>query len=183
MALANAYLTLNENFLGGLPAAEAAALAEPPLTRALMLGGESSEALAALGLLRQVQGDLEAAEEAYEKSIAQRQSYSRAFRYYGRLRWRQGRSEEAMDLMQQALRLDPYSAPVNLMLGRLYDDAGQFDEAMAHFQKVIEIEPDHAFAYVYVAAIHYLVHGRIDEAVVWYGKAADNDAMSPGSGQ
>ncbi len=179
VGLADAYLTLNENFLGGLSAEEAAALAEPPLMRALMLDRNSSEAQACLGLLRQVQGDFGSAVEAYEQAIALRPSYSRAFHSYGRLRWRQGRNEEAMELMQQALRLDPYSAPVNLMVGRLYDGAAQFDDAMAHYIKVIEIEPDHAFAYVYIAAIHYLVHGRLDEAIVWYGKAADNDAMSP----
>lgn len=179
VGLADAYLTLNENFLGGLSAEEAAALAEPPLMRALMLDRNSGEAQACLGLLRQVQGDFESAVEAYEQAIALRPSYSRAFRHYGRLRWRQGRNDEAMELMQQALRLDPYSAPVNLMLGRLYDGEARFDDAMAHYMKVIEIEPDHAFGYVYIAAIHYLVHGRLDEAIVWYGKAADNDAMSP----
>ncbi len=179
VGLADAYLTLNENFLGGLPADEAVALAEPPLTRALMLDADSSEAQACLGLLRQVQGNFDAAVQAYEKSIAIRPSYSRAYRFYGRLRWREGRPDEAMSLMQKALRLDPYSAPINLMVGRLHDEAGQFDDAMTHFLKVIEIEPDHAFAYVYVAAIHYLVHGRIDESIVWYGRAAENDAMSP----
>ncbi len=179
VGLADAYLTLNENFLGGLPADEAAALAEPPLTRALMLDADSSEAQACLGLLRQVQGNFDAAVQAYETSIVLRPSYSRAYRFYGRLRWREGRRDEAMSLMQKALRLDPYSAPINLMVGRLHDEAGQFDDAMTHFLKVIEIEPDHAFAYVYVAAIHYLVHGRIDESIVWYGRAAENDAMSP----
>ncbi len=50
---------------------------------------------------------------------------------------------------------------------------------MARYLQIIEIEPDHAFAYVYIAAIHYLVYGRADESLVWYRKAADNDALSP----
>ncbi len=179
VGLADAYLILHEHFLGGLTAEESAALAEPPLTRALSLDSSSSEAHASLGLLRQVQGDFEAAERAYEQAIALRPNYSRAFRMLGRLRFRQGRSEEAMELMQQALGVDPYSAPVNFAVARLYDEAAEFDEAMTRYLRVIEIEPDHAFAYVYIAAIHYLVHGRIDESIVWYGKAADNDAMSP----
>ena len=84
-----------------------------------------------------------------------------------------------MDLLQKALRLDPYSAPVNLDVGRLYEESGQFEEALASYLRVIEIEPDHAFAYVYIAAIHYLVHGRADESVIWYHNAAENDALSP----
>ena len=84
-----------------------------------------------------------------------------------------------MDLAQQALRIDPYSAPVNFMVARLYDESGRFDEAMTSYLHVVEIEPGQAFAYVYIAAIHYLVYGRIDESIVWYGKAAEKDAMSP----
>lgn len=84
-----------------------------------------------------------------------------------------------MDLMQSALRLDPYSAPVNYDVARLYDESGYFEEALAGYLRVIEIEPNHAFAYVYIAAIHYLVYGRVDESLVWYQKAANNDALSP----
>ena len=43
---------------------------------------------------------------------------------------------------------------------------------------MIEIEPDHAYAYAYVAALNYLVFGRIDEALVWYQRAAEHDSKS-----
>jgi len=179
VGLADAYLTLSANFWGGLTVDESKALAEPPLVRAFALDDSLGEAHATLGLLRQQQGDAEAAQQAFEKSISLRANYSRVFRLYGRLRWRQGRREEAMELMQKALRLDPYSAPINYDVGRLHDESGNFDEALARYLRVIEIEPDHAFAYVYIAAIHYLVYGRADESLVWYRKAADNDALSP----
>ncbi len=179
VGLADAYLTLGANFLGGLPIDESNALAEPPLTKALHLDPDLGEAYATLGLLRQQQGNLQAAEQAYQTAISLQPSYARVFRLYGRLRRDQGKIEESMEFFQKALVLDPYSAPVNVDLGRAYDALGHFDEALQRFLRVVEIEPDHAFAYVYIAAIHYLVYGQVDESLIWYQKAAENDALSP----
>jgi len=179
VGLADAYLRLSANFLGGLSSDESTALAEPPLVRALAVDASLPEAQATLGLLRQEQGNEAAAEQAFERSIALNANYARAWRLYGRLRWQQGRLEKAMDLMQNALRLDPYSTPVNYDIARLYDESGHFEEALTGYLRVIEIEPNHAFAYVYIAAIHYLVYGRVDESLVWYKKAANHDALSP----
>ena len=152
VGLADAYLTLGANFLGGLPTDESNALAEPPLARALELDNSLGEAHATLGLLKQQQGNAQAAEQAYQQAISLRPNYPRVFRLYGRLRWRQGRNEEAMEFLQKALSLDPYSAPANYDVGRLYDESGQFEEALARYLRIVEIEPDHAFAYVYAAA-------------------------------
>ncbi len=179
VGLADAYLTLGANFFGGPPIDESNALAEPPLTKALQLDPELGEAYATLGLLRQQQGNWQAAEQAYQTAISLRPSYARVFRLYGRLRRDQGKIEESVEFFQKALVLDPYSAPVNVDLGRAYDALGHFDEALQRFLRVVEIEPDHAFAYVYIAAIHYLVYGQVDESLIWYQKAAENDALSP----
>lgn len=179
IGLADAYLTLGANFLGGLSNDESNALAEPPLNQALVLNPNSGEAHAILGLLRQQQGNAQAAEQAYRQAIKLQPNSARAFRLYGRLRSRQGRNQEAMELLQKALNLDPFSVGVNFDVGRLYDLSGQFDEALDWYLRVLEIEPDHAFSYVYIAAIHLLVRGRADESLVWYQKAARNDALSP----
>ncbi len=179
VARADAYLTLGMNFAGGLEAEESNALAEPSLVRALAIDPNLGEAYASLGLLRHQQGNLPAAEEAFKNAIRLRPNYPRVFRLYGRMRWEQGDREEAAELMEKALSLDPYSVPVNYNMARIYDENGEFDEALDRYLRVIEIEPNHAFAYVYIAAIHYLVYGRADESLVWYRKAADNDALSP----
>lgn len=179
IGLADAYLTLGANFIGGLSNDESNALAEPPLNQALVLSPDSGEAHAILGLLRQQQGNARAAEQAYARAIKLQPNSARAFRLSGRLRSLQGRNEEAMELLQKALSLDPFSAGVIFDVGRLYDVSGQFDEALAWYLRVLKIEPDHAFSYVYIAAIHFMVHGRADESLVWYQKAARNDALSP----
>ncbi len=179
VGLADAYLTLGAHFLGGLKIDESVALAEPPLMQALRLDPTLVEAKASLGMLRYLQGDEQAAEQAFDEAIALRPNYSRVFRRYGRLRWRQGRNDEALQLMQQAMRLDPYSVPVNFDVARLDEELGRFDEALARYLRIIEVEPSHAFAHVYIAAIYYLVYGRADEALVWYRKAAESDPSSP----
>ncbi len=179
LALADTYLTLSANFYGAMPSSESTVLAEPPLARALELDPSLGEAYATLGLLREQQGRLPAAEQAYEKAIEMHPGYARSYRLYGRLRWLQGRNEEGLVFAKRALELDPFSATLNFDVARHYDEAGRFDDAMAQYLRVVDIEPQHAFAYVYIAAIHYLVYGQVDESLVWYHKAAENDAMSP----
>ena len=179
VGLADAYLTLGAYFYGGLKVDESVALAEPPLMQALELDANLVEAQASLGMLRQQQGNWRAAEDAYDSAIALRPNYARVFRLYGRLRWSQGKKDEALQFMQQALRLDPYSAPINFDVARLDEELGRFDEALARYLRIIEVEPNHAFARVYIAAIHYLVYGRADESLVWYREAAENDPSSP----
>ena len=107
VGLADAYLTLGANFLGGPPIDESNALAEPPLNKALQLDPDLGEAYATLGLLRQQQGDWQAAEQAYQTAIALQPSYARVFRLYGRLRRGQGRIEESTEFLEKALVLDP----------------------------------------------------------------------------
>ena len=179
VGLADAYLTLNINFLGGLTLAESLRFAEPPLLRALEIDPELGPAYATLGLLRQQQNDFDAAEEAYKKAIELQPNYSRVFRSYGRLRLLQDRQDEAGDFFRDALELDPYSAAAVFQYARYLDTSGDFDAAMNHYLLVASIEPEHAFTYVYIAAIHYLVYGRVDESLVWYQKAAQNDSQSP----
>ena len=179
VGLADAYLTLGTNYFGGLPTDESNALAEPPLVRALELDHDLGQAYATLGLLRQQQGNVQAAEQAYQQAIALQPSYARVFRLYGRLRRLQGRDDDAMGLLEKASSLDPFSAPVNFDIARLYNESGHFEEALTRYRRVVEIEPDHAFAYVYIAAIHFLVFGQVDKSLIWYQKAAENDALSP----
>ena len=179
VGLADAYLTLDVNFFGGLTLEESLRFAEPPLTRALEIDPELGQAYATLGLLRQQQYDFDAAEAAYKKAIELQPNYSRVFGSYGRLRLLQDRQDEAGDFFRDALELDPYSAAAVFQYARYLDTAGDFDAAMDHYLLVAAIEPEHAFTYVYIAALHYLVYGQVDESLVWYQKAAQNDSQSP----
>lgn len=179
VGLADAYLTLSANFLAGMEASESTVRAEPLLMRALVLEPDLGEAYASLGLVRQLQNNAQAAEEAYRKAMKLRPNYSRVFRLLGRLKLRQGIQQEGYDLLQRALAIDPYSVPVNFDIARYHDSIGDFESALTGYRRIIEVEPDYAFAYVYIAAIHFLVYGQADESLVWYQKAVEHDALSP----
>jgi len=179
VGLADAYLTLSANFLAGMEAAESTALAEPLLMRALDLEPDLGEAYASLGLVRQLQNNATAAEEAYRTAMELRPNYSRVFRLLGRMKLRQGLEQEGHDWLQKALEIDPYSIPVNFDIARFDDTNGDFESALERYRTIVEFEPDYAFAYVYIAAIHYLAYGRADESLVWYQKAVEHDALSP----
>ena len=179
VGLADAYLTLDINFFGGLTLDESLRFAEPPLIRALEIDPKLGQAYATLGRLRQQQNNYQAAEEAYKKAIELQPNYSLVFRSYGRLRWNQGRSDEAGEFFRNAMDLDPYSAATVYQYARYLDATGDFDAALEYYLQVADIEPDYAFTYVYIAAIHFLGYGRIDESMVWYQKAALGDSASP----
>jgi len=179
VGLADAYLTLSANFMAGMEAAQSTVLAEPLLMRALAIEPDLGEAYASLGLVRQLQNNIQAAEEAYRTAMRLRPNYSRVFRLLGRLKLGQGNQQEGYELLQRALAIDPYSVPVNFDIARYHDSIGDFASALARYRRIVEVEPDYAFAYVYIAAIHYLVDGRVDESLVWYQKAVEHDALSP----
>lgn len=179
VGLADAYLTLDINFYGGLTQDESLRYAEPPLLRALAIDPELGQAYATLGVIRQQQNDFDAAEQAYKKAIDLQPNYSRVFGSYGRLRWDQDRRDEAGEFFRAAVQLDPYSAAAVYQYARFLDAIGDFDAAMDRFRFVAAIEPDYAFTYVYIAAIHFLVYGQVDESLIWYQKAAQNDSQSP----
>ncbi len=179
VGLADAYLTLSANFMAGMEATESTVLAEPLLMRALALEPDLGEAYASLGLVRQLQNNIRAAEDAYRTAMRLRPNYSRVFRLLGRLKFGQGNQQEGYELLQRALAIDPYSVPVNFDIARYHDSIGDFDSALARYRRIIEVEPDYAFAYVYIAAIYYLVDGQVDESLVWYQKAVEHDVLSP----
>lgn len=179
VGLADAYLTLSANFMGALKPAESVVVAEPHLVRALEIDPGLGEAYASLGLLRAQQGNPQAAEEAFHTAMRLRPAYARVFRLLGKLKWAQGELDIAEEWLSKALELDPYSVPVNFDIARLADVSGDFERALARYMRIVQFEPDYAFAYVYIAAIHYLVYGRAAESLVWYQKATRADTLSP----
>jgi tetratricopeptide (TPR) repeat protein len=87
--------------------------------------------------------------------------------------------QEGYDLFKKALAIDPYSVPVNFDIAQYHNSIGNFESALTRYRRIIEVDPDYAFAYVYIAAIHFLVYGQADESLVWYQKAVEHDALSP----
>ena len=178
-ALADAYLSLGGYFWGGLTVEEAINRAEPLVVRALELDPMLPHAYIADGLMQTLSWDAAAAEASYQQSIDLQPSYARAYRLFANLRWRQLRREEAIELAEHAELLDPLSGAIRLELGRYYDAVGRFNEAMDKYVGAARLLPDNALARLYVAALNYLVYGKIAKSLIWYHEAAELDPDSP----
>ncbi len=157
-------------------------LAEIPLARAFELDDQLSENFIVLGTLRHLQSDYLAAEDAYNTAVNLEPANPRIYQYFARLRHVQGRDSEALPLLEQARSLSPNSAGINYEVARLYDKFGRFDEAMAAYKNAMILEPERYYLEIYVAAIHYLVRGEIDESLYWYHKGAVRKT-SPSGGE
>lgn len=180
VGIADSYLTLSELFFGNLTSAESIVLAQPHVERALQIDPDSGEAYTSFGLLLMAQQRWQDAGNVFDKAIQLSPNYPRPYQLYAQLHWNFNNRAEAIELVDSALKLDPYSISLNFTRARVSDQTGNFDDALVRYQWVISQNPDYAFAYVYVAAIYYLVYGRIEESLIWYHRAAAADAMSPG---
>lgn len=155
-------------------------LAEAPLSKAFQLNKHLGEGFVVLGTLRRLQENHVAAEEAYNTAINLEPGNARAYRYFALLRWDQGRPVEALTLMDQALDLSPNSAGINYEIARLYDMFGRFEEALSAYEKALALEPDRYYVEVYIAALHYLARGQVDESLYWYHKGAARKLLPSG---
>ena len=154
--------------------------AEAPLSKAFQLNKHLGEGFVVLGTLRSLQDNHAAAEEAYSTAINLEPGNARAYRYFALLRWSQDRLVEALTLMEQALDLNPNSAGINFEIARLYDMFGRFDDAISAYEKALDLEPDRYYVEVYIAALHYLARGQVDESLFWYHKGAARKQLPSG---
>jgi len=154
--------------------------AEVHLSKAFQLDKHLGEGYVVLGTLRRLQGNHVAAEEAYNTAINLEPGNARAYRYFSLLRWTQSRLVESLTLMEQALDLSPNSAAISYEIARLYDQFGRFDDAIVAYKKAIELEPERYYVEVYIAALHYLARGEVDESFYWYHRGAARKQLPSG---
>lgn len=157
-------------------------LARIPLARAFELDDQLSENFIVRGTLRHLQDDYLAAEDAYNIAAGLEPANPRIYQYLAKLRLEQGRDSESLPLLEQARVLSPNSAGISYEIARLYDRFGRFDEAMAAYKNAMKLEPERYYVEIYVAAIHYLVRGEVDESLYWYHKGASRKT-SPSGGE
>lgn len=154
--------------------------AEVQLTKAFQLDKNLGEAFVVRGTLRHLQNDFAASEKAYNAAINLEPGNSRAYRYFALLRWAEGKDVEALTMMQQAFELNPNSAGINFEIARLYDKFGRFNEAMTAYKRAMELEPERYYVEVYIAALHYLALGEVDESFYWYHRGAARKLLPSG---
>jgi protein O-mannosyl-transferase len=115
-------------------------------------------------------GQLAAAIQDYDKTIALNPRFIKAYIGRGNAYSSQGRHEEAIKDYDRALRFKPNFPDVHNGRGGVYGSRGQYDAAIEEFDKAIELDPEFAEAYYNRANAHE-GKGQIDAAIQDYDRA------------
>ncbi|MBK1874862.1 MULTISPECIES: type IV pilus biogenesis/stability protein PilW [Marinobacter] len=111
------------------------------LDRALEIEPNSPQALAALGLIYNADGESELAEENFKKAISKDSGYTRARVYYGAFLYSKQRFAEARDQFSAASRDTSYKdrGSVFYNLGMTQERLGEQDDAIVSYRRASEL--------------------------------------------
>lgn len=122
-------------------------------------------AMAAVYLNREAEGDLARAEEHLSAAAAVNPTLLSLRYNTAQLREKQGRLAEAADLYLQELADSPKAYKVLFNLSRVYRLMGREDDELEALRRTIEVEPDFPLSYFYLARIHLRRGIGYEEAV------------------
>jgi TolB-like protein/Flp pilus assembly protein TadD len=160
---------------GGAPK-ECAPPAEAAIQKALALDETSSEAHAALGVIRaQFEFNFSAAMAEFERALQLNPNDATAHHWFAlNVLLPLGESAQEVAEMRRALELDPLSLIINSNLGFALIYAGRLDEAIVQLRKTIEMDAGFANAHGTLGKALEL-KGQIPQAMAEYQKASALD--------
>ena len=169
-ALAQAWLILPA-YGGGAPK-DCVPPAQAAAEKALALDESSSEAHAALGMLRSgYQFDFEAGRRAYERALQLNPNDATSHHWFATdVLAALGESEREIAEMRLARALDPLSLVINTNLGEALRRAGRLDEAISQLRKTVEMDGSFYFAH-HALGIALERKGQFPEAIAEYRKS------------
>jgi TolB-like protein/Tfp pilus assembly protein PilF len=155
------------------PTAETLLKAQAATDKALELNDRLGEAYNSLAQIKQQRGDFNGAEAAYQHALELNPNYATAYEWYGiLLRGRLDRVEESLPMYLKAAELDPLSARILAGVGIALEFQGQFEEALAWYERAYENDPMQDMVSLRMGGYHWSVLGELDQAVVWFRRAA-----------
>lgn len=171
-----AYVKLGLAYIGERNLSEA----RDNLRRALKINPSSAPAMAAEGLIFQMQGEYESAEKSFRKALDFDADFTRGRTYYGAFLYSERRYEEAYEQFRQASRdVDfPDRAQVFYNLALCASRLERDDVALAAYQQSLNIQGD-TFEVLSEMAALLLYTGRYPEAARYYGRLDGLVAASP----
>ena len=174
--LADSYALLAYPGYDSLPPAEAKALADAYVSRALEIDDTLAEAHASQAIVRyQFDWDWRRAEEGFRRAIELKPNYSVAHYWYSILLMAQGRREEALAESKKAQELDIISMIANVNIARAHYAARDYDAAVEAARHAVELD-DKFFWGHYLLGLSHLQKGAHREAFAALRKC---DELSP----
>jgi tetratricopeptide (TPR) repeat protein len=136
--------------------AQGLALASEAVKRALAIDPAQVEALTALGLVRLLSFDWEAAEEAFRYSVVTGSGYAPAYFGLGVFLTLRGRFDEGLAALKKSQRLDPFSPLVFLHLALNCLWRQEYSAALREARRAAELAPGWppAFSLIPLVLVH-----------------------------
>ena len=125
-----------------------------------------------LGLAYDGTGNMEKAEEMYQKTLRLDPNYLFAYYNLGVLYQKQREWEKAANYYQEAVRLDPVYFNAYYNLGLVYQETGQYQKAIEAYEKAISSDSRHPHAYNNLGVAYWL-KGEKEEAIRSFLKAVE----------
>ena len=178
--LADAYYRLSNVYA---PTREAMPKARAAAVKALEIDGTSSEAHAAMGIIKMFyEWDWSGAEKEFKKAIENNHNNAIAHQRFGLYFNLLGRFDEAVRELELAVLIDPLSPHSYWSLTLTYFLTCQYEKAIEEVQKALEIERDYK-PVLYLLGRTYERTGQLDQAIEVFKKifALSNSPMFLGA--
>lgn len=145
---------------------ELARKAESALSKAITLGGNTSEIYVTQGVMLQFfEREWSAAEAALRQAIKVDHRNAEAYRELGLLFSRTGRHDQAIAEFEKAMAIDPLFAEIYASFAQAYLYKRQFDAASRYIQMLLDMYPGNPTAYAEFRALLYIQQGKGRNAV------------------
>lgn len=115
-------------------------------------------------------GNLQQAEQLYQKVLVTDPNNVDANHLLGFLAYQVGKMEMAVQLIQKAVLIQPSFAEAHNNLGNALNDLGKFDEAVLSYQRAVTYKPDFAEAHLKLGNA-WRALTRYDQAIISYNMA------------
>src|SRR5919106_772429 len=102
---------------------------------------ELGRAYASLGLAEKASGDLDKAQQWFERALALEPNSSVVHFYLGEVIYNRGLNDEALAALKRALELNPDNPDAHYLMGFVLGDMGRHEDARASQKKAIALNP------------------------------------------
>ncbi|XOZ34350.1 type IV pilus biogenesis/stability protein PilW [Halomonadaceae bacterium KBTZ08] len=120
------------------------------LDRALEINSESAPAIAAKGLISQEQGELELAEERFQRALELDPDYTRGRSHYGVFLYNQKRYQEALKQFRKASKDTEFDGRAGIFtnLARTASQLDRHEEAADAYQRAMQLQRGNVTAHI-----------------------------------